>query len=211
MKHWEEKLFTIKYIPKYQNNTRPLRRNLCNLVKLRLICIYSNKAFPIIVSDREVSFTNSNFDRVYLHFVTARGARIFSPATLLWSFDFVMWTCIGASTLLAFTVFKLISKSMEVLGIDNTETRGVTRKENWGIRHQLFFVMSSYLHQACVLPTYTPLRCFAAKWLFFVLVVTTVYRFETYYYVTKSCTTLRIICFISSILFLISSKKGSNL
>ncbi|XP_035713886.1 glutamate receptor ionotropic, delta-2-like [Folsomia candida] len=126
--------------------------------------------------NREVSFTNSNFDRVYLHFVTARGARIFSPATLLWSFDFVMWTCIGASTLLAFTVFKLISKSMEVLGIDNTETRGVTRKENWGIRHQLFFVMSSYLHQACVLPTYTPLRCFAAKWLFFVLVVTTVYR-----------------------------------
>jgi hypothetical protein len=36
--------------------------------------------------------------------------------------------------------------------------------------------MTSFLDQDCVLPTSTPLRTFVAVWLFFVLVLTTLYR-----------------------------------
>jgi hypothetical protein len=36
--------------------------------------------------------------------------------------------------------------------------------------------MTSFLDQDCVLPTSTPLRIFVAIWLFFTLVVTTIYR-----------------------------------
>ncbi|XP_021959708.1 glutamate receptor ionotropic, delta-1 [Folsomia candida] len=131
--------------------------------------------------NQQVSFTKSFFDVSYLHFITTNGVRIFSPATLLWSFDLLMWTCIGASTLGAFIVFKLITKSMTVLGMDGGERmtfahRGIISKESWRIEHQIFFVINSYLDQDCVLPTYTPLRCFVAMWLFFVLIVTTVYR-----------------------------------
>ncbi|XP_035701231.1 glutamate receptor ionotropic, delta-2-like [Folsomia candida] len=131
--------------------------------------------------NRQVSFTNSFYDHVYLHFLTNKGVQIFSPATLLWSFDHLMWTCIGSSTLGAFLVFRLIMNGMNILEMNTNgrmsfARRGQVSQENWGLRHQIWFVITTYLDQDCVLPTCTPLRCFVALWLFFALIVTTVYR-----------------------------------
>lgn len=133
------------------------------------------------LADRQVSFTNSFYDHVYLHFLTNKGVQIFSPATLLWSFDHLMWTCIGSSTLGAFLVFRLIMNGMNILEMNTNgrmsfARRGQVSQENWGLRHQIWFVITTYLDQDCVLPTCTPLRCFVALWLFFALIVTTVYR-----------------------------------
>lgn len=141
--------------------------------------IYSN--YVCMLTDRQVSFTHSFFDISYLHFITTYGVRVFSPAALLWSFDLVMWACIGLSTLAAFIIFKLITQFMIALGMDSSETmsfarRGIVSQDNWGLRHQIFFVMTSYLDQDCVLPTFTPLRSFVALWLFFTLIITTIYR-----------------------------------
>ncbi|OXA46521.1 Glutamate receptor ionotropic, delta-2 [Folsomia candida] len=128
-----------------------------------------------------VAFTNSFFDISYLNFITTEGTRVFSPAALLWSFDILMWACIGLSTVVAFLIFKIITRTMTALGLDKGDAmsfarRGIVSHENWGIQHQIFFVATSYLDQDCVLPRFTPLRCFVALWLFFTLIITTIYR-----------------------------------
>ncbi len=93
-----------------------------------------------------------------------------------------MWTAILTSTLAAFGIFKALTFSMTLLGMDSGDEmgfarRGVVVKKNWGIQHQIFFVGTSYLDQNCVLPRSGPLRCFVALWLFFTLVITTIYRY----------------------------------
>jgi hypothetical protein len=135
----------------------------------------------VIITVKQVSFTNSFFDISYLNFITTYGTRIFSPAALLWPFDLLMWGAIFASTLAAFGIFKALTYSMTLLGMDTGDEmgfarRGVVIKENWGIGHQIFFVGTSYLDQDCVLPRFGPLRCFVALWLFFALIITTIYR-----------------------------------
>lgn len=95
------------------------------------------------------------------------------------SFDPLMWTCIGASTLVSLLVFKMITVSLNMLGMSDVMSyshRGVISTNPWGIRHQIFFVLTTYLDQDCVLPRCTPLRCMAALWLFFTLIITTIYR-----------------------------------
>ncbi len=92
-----------------------------------------------------------------------------------------MWGAIFASTLAAFGIFKALTYSMTLLGMDSGDElqfarRGVVVKKKWGIQHQMFFVGTSYLDQDCVLPRFSPLRCFVAFWLFFTLIITTVYR-----------------------------------
>ncbi|OXA46596.1 Glutamate receptor ionotropic, delta-2 [Folsomia candida] len=128
-----------------------------------------------------VTFTNAYFDRSYLNFITTEGTRAFSPAALLWSFDLLMWSLIGVSTVVAFLTFKIITRTMTALGLDKGDAmsfarRGIVSREYWGIRHQIFFVTTSYLDQDFVLPRFTPLRCFVAMWLFFSLIITTIYR-----------------------------------
>lgn len=126
-----------------------------------------------------VTFTNAHVFISYLHFVTTTGQPIYSPKALVWPFRSLLWLCILLSTLLAFAVFKLIAFWSKALGVDSGSfaRRGVASKtDKWGIRHQIFFVTTSFLDQDCVLPISAPLRCFVAFWLFFVLIVTTLYR-----------------------------------
>jgi hypothetical protein len=92
-----------------------------------------------------------------------------------------MWGCIGISTLVAFIVFNAITSTMSLFELDTGDTaglthRGVVSKENWGIEHQIFFVGTTYLDQDCPMPRSTPMRCFVALWLFFTLIITTIYR-----------------------------------
>ncbi|XP_021966504.1 glutamate receptor ionotropic, delta-2 [Folsomia candida] len=127
------------------------------------------------------SFSDSFFDASYLNFITTEGKRVFSATAFLGSFDLFMWTCIAISTLVGFLVFKIITRSMTELGIDDGDAmsfarRGIVSQESWGIQYQVFFMVASYLDQDAVLPRFTPLRCFVALWLFFTLVITTVYR-----------------------------------
>ncbi|OXA53986.1 Glutamate receptor 2 [Folsomia candida] len=84
-----------------------------------------------------------------------------------------------ASTLVSLLVFKMITVSLNMLGMSDVMSyshRGVISTNPWGIRHQIFFVLTTYLDQDCVLPRCTPLRCMAALWLFFTLIITTIYR-----------------------------------
>ncbi|XP_021960591.1 glutamate receptor ionotropic, delta-1 [Folsomia candida] len=122
-----------------------------------------------------VTFTNTFFDINYLNFITTEGTRVFSPAVLLWPFDVVMWSFIGASTVAAFLIFKLINKAMAA---SHVEVKNIPpNNPTWGMRRQVFFVLTSYLDQDCGgMPSFTPLRCFVALWLFFTLIITTVYR-----------------------------------
>jgi hypothetical protein len=140
--------------------------------------------FFINVSVSLLSFSNSFFDVSYLTFTTGHGTRIYSPMALLWPFDLLMWGCIGISTLAAFIFFKVLMKTMTLIGLDDVDVeamggfsrRGIVVREDWGLEHQIFFVGTTYLDQDCPMPRSTPLRCFVALWLFFTLVITTVYR-----------------------------------
>ncbi len=112
------------------------------------------------------------------------GKRVFSPGVLLWPFDLLMWSCILVSTIVAFFVFTALTKTMTLIGLDDVDVeamggfsrRGIVVREEWGLEHQIFFVGTTYLDQDCPMPRSTPLRCFVALWLFFTLVITTVYR-----------------------------------
>lgn len=131
---------------------------------------------------KRIAYTDSYFLITFLHFVTTTGKPIYSPEALVWPFDTLLWLCILLSTLLSFVVFKLLTYCAKTIGInsDSFTRRGVaSKKDKFGIKHQIFFVTTSFLDQDCVLPTAAPLRCFVALWLFFVLIVTTLYRLES--------------------------------
>lgn len=87
-----------------------------------------------------------------LNLITSQGTRVFSPAALLWPFDLLMWAAIVISTLTAFVTFKFLTAAMSSLGLDSGDEmrsarRGKVSQEHWGIQHQVFFVVTSYLDQ----------------------------------------------------------------
>jgi hypothetical protein len=130
-----------------------------------------------------ISYTSTFFDIAYISFITAKGTRVFSPAALLWSFDVEMWGCLILSILVAFLVFKGLTIGMTLAGLDSAAEdansyshRGIVVQQKWGMTHQIFFIVNTYLDQDAIMPTFTPLRCFVALWLFFTLIITTLYR-----------------------------------
>jgi hypothetical protein len=136
--------------------------------------------FPLIPV-KFVDFTESFFDIGYLTFVTSEGERVYSPLALLWPFDVLMWFCVFLSCLVAFAFFTFIIKAISWLGLGGSDSlhfarRGMVSDKLWNLPYQIQFVLTSFLDQDCVLPTFTPLRTFVAIWLFFTLVVTTIYR-----------------------------------
>jgi len=135
--------------------------------------------FPVYVMDTSDSF----FDVTYLTFVTSQGERIFSASALFWPFDTTMWILIVSSTGLSLVVFKFLIEATNRLGIGgeklySSDENGVaTGKDVWGLEHQVNFIINSLLDQDTgFLPLSGPLRCFVAFWLFFTLVITSVYR-----------------------------------
>jgi len=74
---------------------------------------------------------------------------VYSPIALLWPFHIQMWGAIFASTLIAFIVFKLITKLMKLLRLEDygLARRGIVSNNVWGIKDQIFFVTTTYLDQ----------------------------------------------------------------
>ncbi len=104
-----------------------------------------------------------------LTFVTAQPSRIFSPAALLWPFDYGMWTGIGCSTFFSVLFFFSAFKLMEIFRFGSGE--------KWSLSVQIQFLISTFLEQdSPVLPDSQALRSFVALWFFFTMVLTTVYR-----------------------------------
>ncbi|XP_035714845.1 uncharacterized protein LOC118438509 [Folsomia candida] len=92
-----------------------------------------------------------------------------------------MWGCIFVSTIVAFIFFTIIIKAIFWLDLGSGDSlnfarRGMVSHQIWNFKYQIQFVLTSFLDQDCVLPTFAPLRTFVAIWLFFTLVVTTIYR-----------------------------------
>jgi hypothetical protein len=128
-----------------------------------------------------IDFTESFFDYGYLTIVTAAGSRVYSPLAVIWPFDAFLWFLIFMVTICAFGFFSVIIKAIYWLGLGESESlkfarRGKASDKMWTFKYQFQFILTSFLDQDTVLPIFSPLRCFVSIWLFFTLVLTTIYR-----------------------------------
>ncbi|XP_021953135.2 glutamate receptor ionotropic, delta-2 [Folsomia candida] len=125
-----------------------------------------------------ITFTNSFFDKNELSIFTTSGVRIFSPLALLWSFDTLSWMFIGIATVIVILTFSFISWFYGY-HFDVKEPGGLViakEEKNIPLTNHTFFVLTSYLNQASAIPKFAAFRCFVAFWLFFTLIITTIYR-----------------------------------
>ncbi|CAL8111655.1 unnamed protein product [Orchesella dallaii] len=115
-----------------------------------------------------IGFTDTYFDTGCLTFVTGQPSQIFSAFTLLWPFNIFVWISMFFSVIFGIVFFSIVFK----LAVNNY----VHLEDSFSITRQIPILLSPFIEQDSEMPVSTSLRCFFAFWLFFTMIINTLYR-----------------------------------